>query len=460
MTGLPLSALAARLTGRVVVPGDIEFERRATPWNVAVSTRPAAVVVAADAADVARTVSFAGTAGYTVQARGTGHGALTEDLSRTLLISTAELDTVEVYDGWVRAGAGTRWADVIAAGAAEGIAPLGGSAPGIGVAGFLTGGGIGPLARTFGVSADHVRSFEVVTGDGAIRRASAAEEPSLFWGLRGGKGALGIVTSIEFDAPRLSEVYAGCAFFSAADAVGVLGWWRGWSADLPDAATTSIAFNRLPAMPGVPEPLAGKTTVAVRFAWVGDPAAGAACIAGLFDTYTPVLGGFGPMPYARIGDIHGDPIDPMPSHEAFALLDALPEDAVERFLDLVGPDADCALPLVELRRLGGAVARTGGGVAGAMCHRDAAYCLFAVGIDAPPIAVVGRAHAARLVAALAPFGRGGTWPNFAPSRTPEDVQRTYTPDVLARLATLVAHYDPRGVLRDAAAIRNACLSAV
>ena len=148
------------------------------------------------------------------------------------------------------------WQRVLDAAGAHGLAALAGSSPGVGVVGYTTGGGVGPLARTLGLASDRVRAFDVVTGDGELRRATRDEHPDLFWALRGGKGALGVVTAIEFDLLPIPEIHAGALYFDGSHAAAVLGRWVDWSAALPPQATTSLALMQLPSMPGVPEPLA------------------------------------------------------------------------------------------------------------------------------------------------------------------------------------------------------------
>jgi len=164
--------------------------------------------------------------------------------------------------------------------------------------GYTTGGGHGPLARQHGLASDRVRAFDVVTGDGVLRRATSTEHPDLFWGLRGGKGALGIVTAVEVDLLPIPTLYGGALFFAGADAGAVLRAWTGWCPSLPPQATTSIALLNLPAMPGVPAPLADRPTVRVRFAWVGDPTAGEAARAPMRAAATPIIDAVAVMPYA------------------------------------------------------------------------------------------------------------------------------------------------------------------
>ncbi|GAA4553287.1 FAD-binding oxidoreductase [Pseudonocardia xishanensis] len=442
----PLDDLAGALRGRLLRPGDAGYAELAAPWNVAFrDPGPVAVVEALDAADVAAAVRCATAHGLQVAVQATGHGA-TGTAPGTILVHTGRMTELAITDGLVRAGAGVRWTDVLAA-TPDGLAGLTGSAPGVGVVGYLTGGGHGPLVRTFGVASDQVTAFEVVTGDGAVRRATATDNPALFWGLRGGKGALGIVTAVEFALVGLPSLLAGCLWFDGAAAASVLHRWREWTATLPEQATSSVAVVRLPPEAG---PLGGRVSVAVRYAWVGDPDAGRRALdeAGF---PVPVLGGVGPLPYAQIGSVHADPVDPMPVHEVSTLLAALPAEAVDAVLAAAGPAAECPQIVVEIRQLGGAAARPG--EASAVGHRDAAYCLSAIGIAAPPT----RPHGRALLAAVAPWSTGGRLPNFAASADPAEVARAYDPMTLSRLSTLVATYDPHGVIAAAAPVRAAVM---
>ena len=227
-----------------------------------------------------------------------------------------------------------------------------------------------------------MRAFEVVTGDGELRRASADVHPDLFWGLRGGKGALGVVTAVEFDLLPIREIYAGALYFDGSHAADLLARWAEWCAVLPPEATTSIALMQLPSMPGVPEPLADRLTVAVRFAWTGDPDAGRDILAPMRGVATPLIDGVGQIPYPALGSIHADPVDPMPSHEHSGLLASLPPAAIEAILRLAGPGSGSPQLVVEIRQLGGAIAAAGGAPS-AFPSRDAAFSLFLVGLAVP-----------------------------------------------------------------------------
>jgi FAD/FMN-containing dehydrogenase len=441
---LDVAALRRRLAGTLALPGEDAYSRLSSPWNLAWTTSPAVVVEARNAQDVVESVRFAAASGRQVAVQATGHG-IAGSLEGTVLVNTARLDECVVHpEGWARVGAGVRWQRVIEAAAVHGLAPLNGSSPNVGVVGYTTGGGIGPMVRTFGAASDRVRAIEVVTGDGLLRRATAAEEPDLFWALRGGKGVAGIVTALEFDLVPVASIYGGAIYFAAGDAGTVWHRWRQWSSTLPEQATTSIAMLQLPPLPHVPAPLAGAFTVAVRFVWTGGVQDGAAAFEAIRSVAPPLLDGVGVMPYTGIGGVHSDPVDPMPAYETAALLSALPAEAVDALLAVAGPQAGSPQVVVEVRQLGGALARPPV-LDSALCHRDAAYTLLTIGVPAPPVRDALVAHGAAVLDAMAAVVTGGTLPNWTRA-TASEFASGYDPATLARLISIVDRYDPAGVV--------------
>jgi FAD binding domain len=434
--------LAARVP--LARPGDDRFARLATPWNLAETSRPAAAVEARGEQDVVDAVRFATAAGLPVVVQATGHGTV-GNLDGALLIHTGRLDECVVHpDGWARVGAGVRWRQVLDAAAPHGLAGLAGSAPHVGVAGYTTGGGLGPVSRTFGYASDHVRAFEVVTGDGESRRVTPGHE--LFAALRGGKGTVGIVTALEFDLIRQPEVYGGAVWFDGSAAADVLDTWRTWSAALPEQATTSVALMQLPPVPEVPPPLAGRLTVAVRYVWTGSAGDGEELLRPLRTVAEPIADTVTTIPFTAIGTVHSDPVDPMPVHDTTDMLHSLPEAALDALLGVAGPGSGSPLVVVELRQLGGALARPPAHP-DMLCQRSAAYNLAAIGALVPPVADLVPARGAAVRAALSPWATGGAEPNFAAGAGTERVARSYDPETLARLTALAEKYDPARILR-------------
>ncbi|SIS04436.1 FAD-binding oxidoreductase [Williamsia sterculiae] len=448
-----LTVLSGIITGTVALPGEPGYDR-CTPWNVAVPVTPAAVISAANATDVAETVRFARAAGLRVAVQTTGHGAspVADD---TILVLTADLDqcVVDPATATARVGAGVTWQRVMDEATPHGLAPLAGSSPDVGVVGFLTGAGIGPLVRTHGLSSDHVLSFDLVTGNGEMVHVTPDTQPELFWGLRGGKSTLGIVTAVEFSMPAISEFYAGTLFFDGADADVVVQGWRRWTAEMPHHASTSLALLQLPPLPHVPAPLAGRFTVAVRFASVADAETAAAVLAPMRAVAPALIDTAGMMPYAAMAAIHADPVDPMPTREHTALLRELTPETVQTLLEVAGPRAESPQVIVELRLLGGALNRPTAHPS-AFCHRDAEYSLLAIGVLAPPIADAVGVHGTAVLQAMAPWSTGGALPNFGSAADPDRVARSYDDDTRTRLAELADRHDPDGVLRCGLAVRS------
>jgi hypothetical protein len=439
-------SLRDQLAGDLFLPTD-EGYAIATAWNVAVERTPRAVIAAASAADVVATVRFAAGAGLRVAVQRTGHGAVPLAGDDVLLVHTAALDecTVDASTRVARIGAGAVWQDVLDAATPHGLAPLVGSAPGVGVAGFLTGGGIGPLVRTYGLSADYVRAFELVTGRGELLRVTPTDHAELYWGLRGGKGSLGIVTAVEMDLIPLTAYYGGALYFDGADAPAVVEAWREMCEVLPEHSSTSLAILQLPPLPDVPPPLAGKMTVAVRFASVAQEYEAAPYLRRLTAVARPILDSIGTTPYAAIGSVHADPVEPMPSHEASGLLRELTPETVAALLEVAGPGSKSPQAIVELRQLGGALAREPDHKS-AFCHRGAAFSVLAIGVLAPEIAAIVPGHGAAVIDAMGPWATGGKLPNFAPSADPAEIALAYDEDTRAWLGALADQHDPDGVL--------------
>ncbi|WP_300683133.1 FAD-binding protein [Nocardioides sp.] len=421
-------------------------------FNLAHAHTPRAVLAPRSTEEVADAVRAAAAAGERLTPVGTGHG-WTHRIEGGFALLTGALDdvTVDPTTETVRIGAGATWAQVLSAAAPYGLAPVAGSAPGVGVVGYLLGGGLSPWGRTFGWGSDYLRSAQVVSGTGEVLTVSPTSHPDLFWALRGGKEIPAVVTSVEVGLVRLTRMYGGGLFFDAADADAVLAGWVAWSAGLPEEVNTSIALLRLPDLATVPEPLRGRCVLHVRIAvplTAADSAATAAAAVAPVRALAPtVLDTLGELPATALGALHADPETPMPVVEAGALLGALDRDAVSALLEVVGPGAPAPLSVVEVRRLGGRLAHPPA-LADAVIGREAAYGLFVVSAPLPelfdgPVA----ATVAALAQAMAPWTTGTFQPNFVGSlNLPGAVDRSRNAEDRARLQRLRETYDPAGLI--------------
>jgi FAD/FMN-containing dehydrogenase len=440
---IPVEILRPRLTGSVHVPGDPDYDELVSPWNLAVEVRPAAVVDARTAQDVAEAVRFAGAHGFTAGVQATGHGAI-PGIHGHLLIATKGLDEISVHEsGWARVGAGVKWLPLLEEASRYGFAALNGSSSDVGIVGYTTGGGVGPMARTFGIAADRVRAFDVVTGDGEVRRVSPTEHPDLFFALRGGKGTAGIVTAVEFDLIHLPEFYGGAIYFDGLDMARVIDRWREWSEELPEQGTTSFVILQLPPLPFVPPALAGRMSIGVRFLWTGNPQEGARLLDRMRSVAPVILDDAALKPYTAVDSVHADPVDPMPVIDPSILLSDFPAEAAEMLLAVAGHGSGSPQVMVEVRQLGGAYAR-GTEHPDSFVHRDARYSLLVVGMAPDPAAP---AHAELVFAALAEWDNGKVWPNFGPVSDARSARRAYDEATLQRFAEITRRYDPAGVLQ-------------
>ncbi|MGN6300899.1 MAG: FAD-binding oxidoreductase [Angustibacter sp.] len=448
--GRPESEAVRRLRmavrGTVLVRGaddDAALELEAAAWNVAVTHRPTVVVAATCATDVVAAVRFAAGEGLAVAVQGTGHGA-TSSFRDGVLVTTRRMADVSVDADrrTARVGAGAVWRDVIAAAAPHGLAPLSGSASGVGVAGFTLGGGMGLLSRKHGFAADHVRSLDLVTADGRLRHVDAGTEPDLFWALRGGKGSFGVVTALELGLVELPALTAGAIVYAGEHASTVLHTWREWCATLSDDTSTSVALLRLPDAPMVPEHLRGVLTVHVRVAHLGPQADADRVLAPLRACAPALVDDVVERPSTDADAVHRDPVDPSPSWELGAGLASLDRDAVDALLAVAGPSARLPLVVVELRLMGGAMSREPA-PAGAVAGRDTAFSLMTIGPDVPPLREVVPAAARAVHDALAPWRSRSTvtnWLGHLDDR--EAVCATWSFDQQARLRATKTLYDP------------------
>src|SRR6516164_7069981 len=395
IVGRDREALRAAVTGEVFAPGDAGYDQARQAWNLAIDERPAVVVMAESAADVAQAVRFARTRGMRIAPQGTGHGAEPlEPLRGAMLLRTVRMRSVRIdpVSRTARADAGALWQDVTVPAGEHGLAALAGSSANVGVTGYTLGGGMGWLARRYGLAANSVTAAEVVTPDGRLVRADADHERDIFWAVRGGGGSVGVVTALEMTLYPVSELYAGALFFPIERASEVLHSWRLWTDTLPDELTSVGRLLRLPPIDEVPEPMRGRAFVLVEAAYIGDALSGAELIRPL-RALGPELDTFTAIQAPALQQLHMDPESPVPGAGDGAFLAALPANAIDTLLALVGPGVQTPLLSVEIRHLGGALAREARG-SGAQPKIAAQYVLFAVGIaPTPELAAAARKHA-------------------------------------------------------------------
>src|SRR4051794_28590199 len=450
-TGLDVGPLRNLLDGDVVAPGDVEWDEARLAWNLAVDQNPAAVVLAESAADVAATVAFAKAHALRVAPQGTGHGAAAiGDMSDTILLKTERMRgvTIDPERRIARAEAGTIWIEVVEAAAEHGLAALAGSSPDVGVVGYTLGGGLSWLARKHGIGANQVTAVEMVTADGAHRRVDRENDPDLFWAVRGGGGAFGVVTAIEFNLFPLTDVYAGILWFPVERAAEILRAWREWTNDLPDEMTSVGRILQLPPIEAIPEPVRGKSFVIVEAIYSGDDHGKGERLVAPLRALGPLMDTVATMPVAELSHLHMDPEEPVPGTADGGMLTDVDDELIDRFVEaVVGKPVLTA----EIRPLGGAVARPRP-EHGAVASFGAPYTVFAAGLTPVPAAVAPvEASIKGLLAALEPWAADHTYLNFAESK--REAKTLWTETAHHRLRRVKAAYDPENVIRSNHPIR-------
>lgn len=231
----PWSALARSMSGRLVLPGDGGYGVAAQLYNERFDgARPAAVAYCADPVDVQRTVSFARTWGVPLAVRSGGHSYGGYSVGPGVVVDVTAMAAVDVTGATARVGAGTRLVDLYATLASSGVTVPGGSCPTVGIAGLALGGGIGVLGRKFGLTADNIRSLQMVTPDSRLVTCSPSQHEDLFWASRGGGGGnFGVVTSFEFAVHPVPDVALFTLEWPWAAAPEVLGAWQSWTGQAP-----------------------------------------------------------------------------------------------------------------------------------------------------------------------------------------------------------------------------------
>ncbi len=432
-----VASLRRRIAGRVAYPGDSTYTELLRSHNTAVSHRPLVAVEAATVADVVAVLDVAGRHALRVVPLATGHG-LTEPVTDGIVVSTSALRdlAVDPTERTVWVGAGLTWADVAGATAPHGLTPVSTNGPGVGVVGSVLGGGIGPLSRSHGFAADHVRRLTVVTGDAAVHTVDAASD--LGWALLGSRDGLGIVVAVELGLTDVTELWATEALWTGTDVTATLAAWRRRAAQLPDhvAATATLAL--------LPE--GGPAVHARETSSSGAPGAPLDDL----DPQPPVQHRpWGALPLRRWLAELGDAADPMPTWQrGIALTDAT-DETVEVLVAHLAADPPPPLLGIELRRLGGATRRPrDNSVAG----RDAEWLVNVLAVPVPELfetAVPAAVDA--LEAALEPWATGGTLLNFhgRPSAA-RPLDLAVPAGACARLARVRSRFDGRNVLAPAA----------
>jgi FAD/FMN-containing dehydrogenase len=436
------------IAGRVVYPTDPEWDAAHQAFSLLVDQRPDAMVFPANEDDVVTIVGYAREHGLRIAPQATAHNAgPLGALEHTIVVQTSDLQDISIdpVAHRVRVGSGVKWERVAPGLSNYGLAGLHGSSPDVGIAGYSLGGGMGWLARKYGLQTNSVTAIELVTADGELVRADAEHHADLFWALRGGGGNFGVVTAIEFAVYPVEELYAGAMFFPLERASEVLHTWRELLPTFPEELMTWANILHFPPLPEVPEAVRGGSFAIVMGAFLGEEPAGRDLLRRLRDL-GPQIDTFAMVPPIELGELAMDPPDPLPFVSGHELLEELPASLIDEFLSIAGPGSGSgtSLTMFQLRHMGGALARRSPG-AGARATLPGEVSLFTLGVAEDEEAVrTVEARIARLVAAAQPH-RAGQYPNFV--EEPADASEFFDDATWTRLREVKALYDPQDLFK-------------
>jgi hypothetical protein len=444
-------SLLERVQGQVLTPGEPGYEDARRVWNGNVDRRPLAVVRCADVADVQEAVRFARERDLPVSVRGGGHAvaghAVCDD---GLVIDLSAMTGVRVDPaaGTARAQGGCLYRHLDRATQAAGLAVTGGIVSHTGIGGLTLGGGIGWLMRKHGLAADNLRSCEVVTAGGERLVAGGSEHPELFWGLRGGGGNFGIVTSFEYGLhPVGPVVVAGMVAYDLDDGPEVLGCFRDLLAQAPDELGAIAVLRLAPPLAAVPAHLHGRPIVSVAVCHAGPVEQGEAAVRPLRAFGRPLFDTVAPRPYLAHQQLF-DPAFPHGRHYYWKSW-KLPPLTDETIAAIVEHAARVTSPLsaITMFGLGGAVARVDDDVS-AYPNRDAAHDINIVAAweAGDPEPARHQDWVRGLWSALRPYGRG-VYVNFLSDEPAASVRAAYGDDKHRRLVLLKRRYDPDNFFR-------------
>ncbi len=443
--------LASHFRGQLIGPGDSRYDSARAIWNGAIDRHPALIARCTGVEDVRAAIRFAHERGLVVAVRGGGHNvAGTAVCDGGLVIDLSPMKGMWVHPAarTVRAQAGLLWGELDRETQAFGLAAPGGIVSHTGIAGLTLGGGFGWLMRRFGLAADNVLSADVVTAGGDVLRASSDEHQDLFWGIRGGGGNFGVVTSFEYRLHGVGPiVLAGIMLHPAAKAREALTFYREFIASAPDELTTIVVLRKAPPAPFLPPSVHGQPVVVIGACYAGAIEEGERVLSPLREFAAPLVDLIRPTPYVA----HQSFLDPTAPHGlgyywkseyVSSLSDALIDTLAERAWQAPSMES-----YTIIFHLGGAVGRADPDGT-AFEDRRAAH---AVNIDAvwtePALASACIAWTRETWEAVRPHSTGRVYVNFLGEEGQERVRAAYGDTKYERLRALKRKYDPTNFFR-------------
>jgi FAD/FMN-containing dehydrogenase len=445
-----IAALRARLRGPLFLPGDPTYDEARTVWNAMIDRRPALIARCLDASDVATCVNFARDQGIPLSVKGGGHNIAGLAVGPGLMLDLSLMRDVQVDPEarTARAAAGCLLGDVDRATQPYGLAAPLGFVSATGIAGLTLGGGFGYLTRRFGWTCDNLLSLDVVTASGDTVVASATENADLFWGLCGGGGNFGVVTSFTYRLYSVGpEVMAGAVFWHAAQAPALLNWYRAHAVAAPPEHVCVAVLRHAPPAPWLPADVHGKSVAGFLVCDTGPLDVAAGRVAPLKAIARPVGDALQPRPYLSQQSLL-DATQPSGRRDYWKseylprLEPALLAKAVEHAARMVSPHA-----IILIFPIGGALNQLPDSYSAAG-NRDAAYVLIIGSAwDDPADDDANVAWVRAAWEEMRPFSTGGTYVNFLTEEEGDERIHAAYRAGYDRLVAVKSRWDPHNLFR-------------
>ncbi len=444
-----VASLKAQVRGAVILPGDAEYAEACKVYNGMIDKHPGLIVQCVDVADVIYAVNFAREHNLLLAVRGGGHngpGLGTCDDGLVIDLSNMSGVQVDPVQRTVRVEGGATWGKVDHATHAFGMATPSGFISTTGVGGLTLGGGIGYLAREYGLTLDNLLSADMVLADGSFVTASESDHPDLFWAIRGGGGNFGVVTSFVFRLHDVSTVYGGPIFWPLEQAQDVLKFWRDYITDAPEDINGWFAFVTVPPVPLFPEQYHMQKMCAIVWCYTGPLDQAEQRFAAIRAVGTPAIDAAGPIPWPQLQQLF-DGLYPkgLQWYWKADFFNELSDQAIELHAKY-GERLPTMHSTMHIYPINGAAHNVGKDDT-AFSFREANFAEVIVGVDPDPANNESMIEWARdYWTALHPYSAGGGYINMMMDEGQEQVRNSYRENY-DRLAQIKAKYDPENLFQ-------------
>jgi FAD/FMN-containing dehydrogenase len=437
--------LRADLHGSVITPEDEGYDEARTLFYGGMDRHPALIAKVADAEDVARVISLAREIDAPLAVRSGGHSIAGHSVIDDAIV--IDLSPMRALD--IDAGDRTAWAETgltaggfTAQAAEHGLAVGFGDTGSVGIGGITLGGGVGFLARKYGLTIDDLLAVEVATADGEVLEVNEGSHPDLFWAIRGGGGNFGVATRFRFRLHELGTILGGMLILPATPET-ISGFLTA-ADEAPDELTTIANVMTAPPMPFVPEEYHGKPILLGLITFAGDPAAGSAAVGPLKDLAEPIADMVRPMSYPEMYMPEEEEYHPVGAVRNM-FVDGLGNAHGEAILEALG-SSTAMMSAVQIRVLGGAVSRVPAD-ATAYAHRDRRMMINVAALfETPEQAASNEDWVENLASTLRGDSRGA-YVNFLGDEGEGRVREAYPGGTWDRLREIKARYDPSNLFR-------------